>query len=362
MPGTIVRRRRSRKYRQQPDLERTGRATNEGTPVAFVIFSAGPVTHSRLRTVDALPLATGVALVLLLLMIGSFALGRGSAHTGVTQRPPDRSAIRLDLERPEGRALIDRVGVLSGRLTMLESEAATLATRLGMGRPAAVRPAARPPRHAAVLSAPVTPDSRPADQLPRGGPFIPLGGAATRPVAGLARHGDLGTGLSRLEDELARLEAVVAHLANLTIEHDLASMAFPSRRPIREGRTSSGFGTRRDPFTGRPARHEGLDFPAPLGTPILASAGGRVVTAGASGAYGNAVVIDHGNGLATLYGHASRIFVRPGDLVMPQQAIAAVGSTGRSTGAHLHFEVLLRGIRVEPRDYLARVGSPSALP
>jgi murein DD-endopeptidase MepM/ murein hydrolase activator NlpD len=308
--------------------------------VAFVIFSAGPVTHSRLRTVDALPLAAGVAVVLLLLMVGCFALGYGSAHIGVTQRSPDRPAIRLDLERPEGRALIDRVGVLSGRLTMLESEAATLATRLGVGRPAPVRP----------------------DPQPRGGPFIPLSRGGVRPVAGLARHGDLGTGLSRLENELARLEAMVAGLANLTIEHDLVSMAFPSRRPIREGRTSSGFGTRRDPFTGRPARHEGLDFPAPPGTPILASAGGRVVTAGANGAYGNAVVIDHGNGLATLYGHASRIFVRPGDLVLPQQPIAAVGSTGRSTGAHLHFEVMRRGVRVEPRDYLAHVDVPGGLP
>ena len=95
--------------------------------MAFVIFSAGPVTHSRLRTVDALPLAAGVAVVLLLLMVGCFALGYGSAHIGVAQRSPDRSAIRLDLARPEGRALIDRVGVRSGRLSMLESEAATLA-------------------------------------------------------------------------------------------------------------------------------------------------------------------------------------------------------------------------------------------
>ena len=362
MSGTIVRRRRSRKYRQQPNLEPPGRATNEGTPVAFVIFSAGPVTHSRLRTVDALPLAAGVGVVLLLLMAGCFALGYGSAHTVVTQSSPDGSAIRLDLERPEGRALINRVGALSGRLTMLESEAATLATRLGVGRPAAVRPTAQPPRHEAAPTAPDTPGLRPSDPLPRGGPFIPLSRDATRPAAGLARHSDLGTGLSRIENELARLEAVVAHLANLTIEHDLASMAFPSRRPIREGRTSSGFGTRRDPFTGRPARHEGLDFPATAGTPILASAGGRVVSAGASGAYGNAVVIDHGNGLATLYGHASRIFVRPGDLVMPQQAIAAVGSTGRSTGAHLHFEVMRHGIRVEPRDYLVRTDVPGGPP
>jgi len=330
--------------------------------VAFVIFSSGPVTHSRLRTVDALPLATGGAVVLLLLMAGCFVLGYGSARTGVAQQSADRPPLRLDLDRPEARALIDRVGALTGRLTLLESEAATLALRLGVGRPADVRPAAQPPRNEPALTAADTPATRPAESLPRGGPFIPLDRDATRPSARLARHGDHGTGLSRLEDELARLEAVVALLANLTVQHDLASMAFPDRWPIRAGRTSSGFGTRRDPFTGRPARHEGLDFPAPVGTPILASAGGRVIAAGASGAYGNAVVIDHGNGLATLYGHASRVFVRPGDLVMPQQAIAAVGSTGRSTGAHLHFEVMRRGIRVEPRDYLAQADAPSGPP
>ena len=331
-------------------------------PVAFVIFSAGPVTHSRLRTVDALPLAIGAALLLLLLMIGCFALGYGSAHRGIARGSPDRPAIRFDIDRPEGRALIDRVGVLSGRLTQLEGEAATLARRLGMGRSPDVRPGARSARPVSAPTVPDTSTARPADPLPRGGPYIPLSRDATWPAAGHVHRSDFGTGLSRVEDELAQLESVIAQLANLTAERNLASMAFPNRRPIRAGRTSSGFGTRRDPFTGRPARHEGLDFPAPVGTPILASAGGWVVAAGPSGAYGNAVVIDHGNGLATLYGHASRVFVRRGDLVMPQQTIAAVGSSGRSTGAHLHFEVMRHGIRVEPRDYLAQVDTPIGLP
>jgi murein DD-endopeptidase MepM/ murein hydrolase activator NlpD len=80
-----------------------------------------------------------------------------------------------------------------------------------------------------------------------------------------------------------------------------------------------------------------------------------VVFAGYKGAYGRAVVIDHGDGLSTLYGHASRLLVRPGDVVMPQQKIALVGSTGRSTGPHLHFEVIRKGSRVEPRQYLAHV-------
>lgn len=288
-----------------------------GKPVAFVIFSVGPVTRSRLRTVDALPLVAAASLGSLLLMAASYSLGYRAAHVDPTLARHARAPLRLDLDHPEGRALIDHIGALSGRLTQLESEAATLAKRLSVAEP-------------------------------RGGPFIPL-------------RSDPGTGLSRLEDELARLEGTVTHLADLAVEHDLAGMAFPSRRPVRNGATSSGFGSRRDPFTGRAARHEGLDFPAPAGTPILASAGGRVVAAGPNGAYGNAVVIDHGNGLATLYGHASRILVQPGDLVMPQQAIATVGSTGRSTGPHLHFEIIQRGVRVEPRDYLARSDAPTGL-
>jgi murein DD-endopeptidase MepM/ murein hydrolase activator NlpD len=80
-----------------------------------------------------------------------------------------------------------------------------------------------------------------------------------------------------------------------------------------------------------------------------------VVSAGYKGAYGRTVVIDHGGGLATLYGHASKLFVRPGDVVMPNQRIALVGSTGRSTGPHLHFEVIRHGTRVEPRQYLSQV-------
>ena len=335
---------------------------SKDTPVAFVIFSVGPVTHARLRTIDALPLAAGASLALALLMAASYAIGYHSAQRVDEAGLPGRSAVRLDPDRPESRALIDRLGELSSRLTLLESEAANLARRLGVSR----APLARPPapsasrESAATAAGPRTPDEAKAPA--RGGPYIPLGNDVLRPADDGADRGDLGTGLSRLEDELAQVEAKVARLADLAVPHDLASMAFPNRRPIFSGSTSSGFGARRDPFTGRPARHEGLDFPAPSGTPILASAGGRVIAAGPSGAYGNAVVIDHGNGLETLYGHASRVFVHAGDLVMPQQMIAAVGSTGRSTGSHLHFEVIRHGVRVEPRDYLAHTYAATGQP
>jgi murein DD-endopeptidase MepM/ murein hydrolase activator NlpD len=130
-------------------------------------------------------------------------------------------------------------------------------------------------------------------------------------------------------------------------------MAFPSRAPIPGVVISSGFGRRIDPFTRQLAQHAGIDYPAWYGTSILASAGGRVRRAGPYGAYGRTVEIDHGDGLVTRYGHASRILVRVGDLVLPGQPIASVGSTGRSTGPHLHFEVLRDGTQVHPRLYLA---------
>jgi murein DD-endopeptidase MepM/ murein hydrolase activator NlpD len=140
-------------------------------------------------------------------------------------------------------------------------------------------------------------------------------------------------------------------------DRELETMAYPNRLPVegRMPRISSGFGVRHDPFTGRLARHQGLDIPAAHGTPILASGGGRVISAGHRGPYGKAIVIDHGDGMQTLYGHCSKLYVRAGELVMPRQKIAAVGSTGRSTGPHLHFEVIRNGKRVAPGQVLETV-------
>jgi murein DD-endopeptidase MepM/ murein hydrolase activator NlpD len=113
------------------------------------------------------------------------------------------------------------------------------------------------------------------------------------------------------------------------------------------------FGWRIDPFTGRSALHTGLDYQAGHGTPILAAAGGVVVTQEYHPAYGNMVEIDHGNDLITRYAHASKTLVKKGDLIKRGQKIAEVGTTGRSTGAHLHFEVLVQGIPQDPQKFLA---------
>lgn len=131
------------------------------------------------------------------------------------------------------------------------------------------------------------------------------------------------------------------------------TMLIPTRQPIDSDNLGSVFGWRIDPFTGTSALHTGLDYQAQTGTPIYSAAGGLVVSQEFHPAYGNMVEVDHGNELITRYAHASKIFVKKGDLIKRGQKIAEVGTSGRSTGAHLHFEVLVRGIPQDPQKFLA---------
>lgn len=127
----------------------------------------------------------------------------------------------------------------------------------------------------------------------------------------------------------------------------------PTEQPVTGGRVGSPFGFRIDPINGRSALHTGLDFPADTGTPILAAAGGVVVVQELHPAYGNMVEVDHGNDLITRYAHASKVHVKKGDIVKRGQKIAEVGTTGRSTGPHLHFEVWVSGVPQDPQRFLA---------
>ena len=122
--------------------------------------------------------------------------------------------------------------------------------------------------------------------------------------------------------------------------------------PIPGAPITSGFGPRVHPIYGDVRMHTGIDFGASMGTPIRAAADGIVVSAGPFGGYGNATVIDHGNGLATMYAHQSQIIVSAGQRVSRGQVIGYVGSTGFSTGPHLHFEVRVQGTPVDPMQYL----------
>jgi murein DD-endopeptidase MepM/ murein hydrolase activator NlpD len=138
----------------------------------------------------------------------------------------------------------------------------------------------------------------------------------------------------------------------LLFEKKMKSMAIPTQNPVLGGSSGSQFGWRIDPFTGKSALHTGLDFQAEPGTAILAAAGGLVVTQEFHAGYGNMIEVDHGNQVISRYAHARKVFVKTGDLIKRGQKIAEVGSTGRSTGPHLHYEVLVQGVPQDPRKFL----------
>ena len=133
----------------------------------------------------------------------------------------------------------------------------------------------------------------------------------------------------------------------------IQSKLLPTTQPVNVSYNASGFGWRLDPFTGRSTFHEGIDFAAMPGTPIVAAAGGVVIAAEYHHQFGNMLEIDHGNDMVTRYAHASRLHAKLGDIVKRGQHVADIGSTGRSTGAHLHFEVLVKGVQQDPHKFLA---------
>jgi murein DD-endopeptidase MepM/ murein hydrolase activator NlpD len=171
-------------------------------------------------------------------------------------------------------------------------------------------------------------------RAPMGGPFVPV---------------KLSPDSSPFERQLYRINVTRSQMDRLN--RTLALV--PYRKPvIGEVEFTSGFGVRSDPFLGRPAMHTGLDFRASMGDPVRATANGKVVSAGWSGGYGRMIEVDHGNGLATRYGHLSEIGVKIGDTVKIGQVIGEVGSTGRSTGPHLHYETRIDGEAVDPQKFL----------
>lgn len=162
--------------------------------------------------------------------------------------------------------------------------------------------------------------------------------------------GDLDSLLGDRSDKLVALETLLQ-------QDKLDKKMLPSVAPITVSWYSSNFGWRIDPFTGKNAMHEGVDYMVPAGTPVYASAGGVVVFAGLHPQYGNMVEIDHGNQIITRYAHASKLLVKVGEVVRRGHEIAKVGSTGRSTGNHLHFEVRYRGAAQNPVRFLEKAAS-----
>ncbi|MDF3838139.1 M23 family metallopeptidase [Cupriavidus basilensis] len=288
------------------------------------------VLHPRLPRVRHFTLSRGKLLACILLLCLAVALA-SSALTWVVARTglagmgaPARAAGEDPYLRANLNVLAARVGEIQARMVRLDALGERVSGLAG-----------------------IAPKEFNFQQPPgRGGPAPSAQSrASTLPELQLA--------LAQLSDQAERHADYFDVVASTLLDRQIQARRIPRVLPVATGYDASGFGWRFDPFTGRRTPHDGVDFAAPAGTPIVAAAGGVVVAAEWHPEYGNLIDIDHGNGLKTRYAHASRMLVKAGDLVKPGQQIALVGSTGRSTGSHLHFEVHVDGVPQNPNRFLA---------
>jgi murein DD-endopeptidase MepM/ murein hydrolase activator NlpD len=189
------------------------------------------------------------------------------------------------------------------------------------------------------------------DKLPaEGGPYLPAAQKDISLESMVQQMSNLTLSMDDRNDKLMALETML-------MQDRSNAWLIPSAMPVKTSWFSSNFGWRIDPFTGKKAMHEGVDFVVPTGTPVFASAGGVVEYAGMHPQFGNLVEIDHGNGVITRYAHNSKVLVQVGQMVRRGQKISLSGSTGRSTGAHMHFEVRYKGVAQNPVRFLKEAES-----
>jgi murein DD-endopeptidase MepM/ murein hydrolase activator NlpD len=242
------------------------------------------------------------------------AMGSESPRATPTQTQPSAATGAADAEPADEVSVLSAIGARQARLVAM------------MDRAFAARSARA---EEALRKLGINP--RLADNGARGGPLI------AQP-AFLGQRDPAMRGLINRFTRMQQLEELV--------------LAMPSLHPAHVERMSSGFGYRRDPFNGGGAMHAGQDFTGEHGSPIMAAARGRVSFAGRQGGYGNTIEIDHGHGIMTRYAHLSGLNVRVGQAISAGQQVGRMGSTGRSTGTHLHFEVRVNGTAVNPRRFL----------
>lgn len=290
-----------------------------------IIFVSNNMAKARTLTLvqAALLLVAVVAIAVVLTLAIILPQGDGK-HQGVKHLLPNPLNFTLHNPQEHLDALALQLGELQARVMRLDA----LSDRLS--RLAGVK-------------------DKDAAQQPvpgRGGPEINAQGMTEQQLQ--QKINELTQEIEQRSDHLSMLEA-------LFLQQRMKKNTLPSSSPVNASYNSSSYGWRIDPFTGRSAFHEGLDFVAEVGTPIYAAADGIVTTAEQTPDYGKIVKIDHGSGLETRYAHASLLLVKVGDRVSKGQVIAQVGTTGRSTGPHLHFEVRLNGAALDPRKYLRKV-------
>jgi len=241
----------------------------------------------------------------------------------------DEAQKRKEFVRENINAMAVRLGQMQAQLTQLDSLGERLAALAGM-------------------------KLEKAKEVPKDG----RGGPLIQPRS--LTPDELQDALDKLSRQVELRTDALTTLEERLLEERIRKSFLPTALPVQARWNASGFGWRVDPFTGEAAIHEGIDFTAETGTPIKAAAAGVVLTVENHPQYGNMVEIDHGNELTTRYAHASKITVRQGALVRRGQKIAEVGSSGRSTGPHLHFEVRIRGVAQNPNRFFdqAQKGVP----
>lgn len=180
----------------------------------------------------------------------------------------------------------------------------------------------------------------------------PLGGVDETLPGATVDAGELSVDMDRISNLLSDREAKLTALEQLLMSRELLAEVIPSGRPVKKGWLSSSYGKRTDPFNGKKSFHRGVDFAGKRGSEVVAVASGVVTRSKKSPGYGNVVEIRHGDGYSTLYAHNQKNLVDEGDVVTKGQSIALLGSTGRSSGPHVHFEVHRNGKNINPRRFV----------
>lgn len=281
----------------------------------MLVQQLGQLATRRPGTAAAILLSCGMALGL-----GGGAIGNAALRASVDKQQVELQATRQDAQR-EINALAARLGELQAEANRLNALGERL-TRIG--------------------------------QL-QDGEFDfdkPVGVGGAGPVYDMPK-GELDSGLAQLDAQFKTSGEQLSVLESLLFNRQLDMNSVPSREPINSYITSS-FGHRADPIRGGGQFHKGIDFEADVGDAVAAVADGVVSFSGVRSGYGNVVEVDHGNGYVTRYAHNSRLTRKVGALVRAGQEIAKAGSTGRSTGAHVHFEVWQNGVVVNPKKFLSQ--------
>jgi murein DD-endopeptidase MepM/ murein hydrolase activator NlpD len=306
-----------------------------------IILVAGANARARTITVEWRHWALGSVLLIVLFLAFTFLFNFVTLRWAAAIQHPWLQALVLADQREEAARVQERVHGHLNAMAMRLGELQAQMLRLdGLGERLAKTAGLKPQE---------LPSLQPGTIPGRGGPVSSL---PSRDLS-VTEFADLLAQLSRQvetrTDQLSVLEALLLH--------DSVNKKFlPTLYPIIDGWYSSNFGYRIDPFSGQQSMHEGIDFPAGHGTVIVAAASGKVLHAEWHPQYGKMLEIDHGNGLVSRYAHAATLAVKEGDLVVRGQRVATVGSTGRSTGPHLHFEVRLNGVPQNPARFLQTPG------